>query len=520
MTLEAGTRLGPYEIVSPLGKGGMGEVYKARDTRLEREVAIKVLRAEWSEDPRFKERLEREAKKISQLQHPNVCTLHDVGSQDGVDYLVMEYLHGETVESRLNNKGPLPIPEVLKIGSQIAEAIEAAHRRGVVHRDLKPGNVILTASGAKVLDFGLARDAIPPGQAADTQAATFAAAITEEGSFVGTMPYMAPELLEGRAADARADIWALGCVLYEMATGERPFRGANRASLTTAIMSGEPEPVSRKRSIAPERLDWVVKRCLAKDPERRWHSARDVSIELDAIAGQSMAASDSTPASAVAVTADGRSPTMANRPHVIAIAGAMAMGRGRGRSSRRRLLVDLRAESRQPLPSAGWDTAAALPFQTLSDDSETRQLAAGIPQEMSTRWARSGYTLLTPSSSAVSAADPCAAVPGLRVGVYHGSVGRFQSQVRVTAQLTACPEGNRLWGGTESYDAADLSAAQEKIARWILSTTHGHVYLNDPEGTLAGYERRITPADNARGLELAREAWRKDRSPEVGAERL
>ena len=295
MTLEAGTRLGPYEIVSLLGKGGMGEVYKARDTRLEREVAIKVLRAEWSGDPRFKERLEREAKKISQLQHPNVCTLYDVGSQDGVDYLVMEYLHGETVESRLK-KGPLPIPEVLKIGSQIAEAIEAAHRRGVVHRDLKPGNVILTETGAKVLDFGLARDATPPGQAVDTQAGTFAAAITEEGSFAGTMPYMAPEQLEGRAADARADIWALGCVLYEMATGERPFRGATRASLVTAIMSAEPEPVSRKRSIAPERLDWVIKRCLAKDPERRWHSARDVAIELDAIAGQAAVAYDSSPA--------------------------------------------------------------------------------------------------------------------------------------------------------------------------------------------------------------------------------
>jgi serine/threonine protein kinase len=307
LTLEAGTRLGPYEIVSLLGKGGMGEVYKARDTRLERDVAIKVLRSEWSGDPRFKERLEREAKKISQLQHHNVCTVHDVGSQDGVDYLVMEYLHGETVESRLR-KGALPIPDVLKIGSQIAEAIEAAHRRGVVHRDLKPGNVMLTESGAKVLDFGLARDATLPGQSADTQAATLAAAITEEGSMVGTMPYMAPELLEGRAADARADVWALGCVLYEMATGERPFRGATRASLTTAIMGAEPEPVSRKRSLAPERLDWVVKRCLAKDPERRWHSARDISIELDAIAGQAATPSDSTSAAAVLAAASRRGP--------------------------------------------------------------------------------------------------------------------------------------------------------------------------------------------------------------------
>ncbi len=403
LTLEAGTRLGPYEIVSLLGKGGMGEVYKARDTRLEREVAIKVLRAEWSGDPRFKERLEREAKKISQLQHHNVCTLYDVGSEGGVDYLVMEYLHGETVESRLK-RGPLPIPEVLKIGSQIAEAIEAAHRRGVVHRDLKPGNVILTATGAKVLDFGLARDATPPGQAVDTQAATFAAAITEEGSFVGTMPYMAPEQLEGRAADARADIWALGCVLYEMATGERPFRGATRASLTTAIMSAEPEPVSRKRSIAPERLDWVVKRCLAKDPERRWHSARDVAIELDAIAGQAAVATDSSPAAVAPASPRGHGPPWLGARVPSPSAVTMAVGRGRERSSGRECLV-----AREPGPRAGapgcrcgersrgsgnrvrrCGTAAALPFQTLSDDPEIRQLAGGIPQEMSTRWAKVG----------------------------------------------------------------------------------------------------------------------------------
>ena len=458
MTLEAGTRLGPYEIVSLLGKGGMGEVYKARDTRLERDVAIKVLRSEWSGDPRFKERLEREAKKISQLQHPNVCTLYDVGSQGGVDYLVMEYLHGETVESRLK-KGPLPIAEVLKIGSQIAEAIEAAHRRGVVHRDLKPGNVILTETGAKVLDFGLARDATPPGQAVDTQAGTLAAAITEEGSFVGTMPYMAPELLEGRAADARADIWALGCVLYEMATGERPFRGATRASLVTAIMSAEPEPVSRKRSLAPERLDWVVKRCLAKDPERRWHSARDVAIELEAIAGQAAAASDSSAAAVASCLAPpATAPRWLESPGAVASAVAMVVGRGRRRQFWARASGGSRAgtASRSPLlpvrsaeRSRGCGTAAALPFQTLSDDPEIRQLAGGIPQEMSTRWAKSGWTLLTPSSSADGSADPCAAVRGRRVRVYHGSVGRFQGQVRVTAQLTDCPEGNRC-GATPS----------------------------------------------------------------------
>ena len=378
--------------------------------------------------------------------------------------------------------------------------------------------MILTESGAKVLDFGLARDATPPGQAVDTQAATFAAAITEEGSFAGTMPYMAPEQLEGRAADARADIWALGCVLYEMATGERPFRGATRASLTTAIMSAEPEPVSRKRSIAPERLDWVVKRCLAKDPERRWHSARDVSIELDAIAGQAAVASDSSPAAAAPASPRRPRPSMAgarvpsqrrSRWLWAAAAGAFSArasgGSRAGTASRSPRLPVRRTQPRSGNRSAGAETAAALPFQTLSDDPEIRQLAGGIPQEMSTRWARSGWTLLTPSSSADGSADPCAAVRGRRVQVYHGSVGRFQSQVRVNAQLTACPEGNRLWGGTESYDATDLNAAQEKIARWVLSTSQGHLLLTSPDRYLGG------------GLPATPHAGRQPARPGAGA---
>ena len=301
--------------------------------------------------------------------------------------------------------------------------------------------MILTETGAKVLDFGLARDATPPGQAADTQAGTLAAAITEEGSFVGTMPYMAPELLEGRAADARADIWALGCVLYEMATGERPFHGATRASLVTAIMSAEPEPVSRKRSIAPERLDWVVKRCLAKDPERRWHSARDVAIELDAIAGQAAAASDSSPAAVGSCLGQRPRPTMAKSRGVVAKRGrdgcgprprasfsARASGGSRaGTASRSPSLPVRRTQPRSgTLPRCG--TAAALPFQTLSDDPEIRQLAGGIPQEMSTRWAKSGWTLLTPSSSADGSADPCAAVRGRRLGSTTAASGAFRAR--------------------------------------------------------------------------------------------
>jgi Tol biopolymer transport system component len=278
MALQPGHRLGPYEIVELRGKGGMGEVYRARDTRLERDVALKVLPTELSEDEVFRRRFEREAKTISQLQHPNVCTLHDVGSQDGVDYLVMEFLEGETLQDRIA-RGPLAIDEALRIGSEVAEGIEAAHRGGVVHRDLKPGNVVLTTGGAKVLDFGLARDT---GSVAviDTEAATMPATITEEGHLVGTMPYMAPEQLQGSQVDARSDIWALGCLLYEMATGTRPFGGPSRADLIASILGTEPEPPTRRQPLAPRHFDHVVKRCLEKDPERRWQSARDVGLEL------------------------------------------------------------------------------------------------------------------------------------------------------------------------------------------------------------------------------------------------
>ena len=282
MPLEAGTRLGPYEIAAQVGAGGMGEVYRARDTRLGREVAVKVLPDDLSADPQFQQRFEREARTISQLQHPNVCTLHDVGSHEGLDYLVMELLEGETLEERLH-RGALPVSEALRIGAEIAEGIEAAHRQGLVHRDLKPGNVMLTSSGTKILDFGLARDGALPGQEVVDTVSPTRPAITEEGGIVGTLPYMAPEQLQGGTVDGRADIWGLGCMLYEMATGARPFAGRSRADLVASILGSSPPPPSQREPEVPERLDWVVERCLEKDRERRWQSARDVAIELERV---------------------------------------------------------------------------------------------------------------------------------------------------------------------------------------------------------------------------------------------
>ncbi len=281
MTLSSGTRLGPYEIVSPVGAGGMGEVYRARDTRLDRTVAIKVLHSHLSNNPDLRQRFEREARAVSSLSHPHICTLHDVGHQDGTDYLVMEYLEGETLASRLE-KGPLPIEQVLRIGIEVADALDKAHRQGVIHRDLKPGNIMLTKAGVKLLDFGLAKlHSNPvPVTAALTEMTTEARKITAEGTIVGTFQYMAPEQLEGQEADARTDIFALGAVLFEMATGRPAFTGKSKASLIAAILSADPPPMTQLQPLTPPTLERAVKTCLAKDPDERWQNAHDLMAEL------------------------------------------------------------------------------------------------------------------------------------------------------------------------------------------------------------------------------------------------
>jgi Tol biopolymer transport system component/predicted Ser/Thr protein kinase len=278
-----GTRLGPYEITAHLGSGGMGDVYRARDSRLERSVAIKVLPSRFASDPRLRERFEREAKAISSLSHPNICTLYDVGSHDSVDYLVMEYLDGESLAERIA-RGPLPLDQVIRYGIEIADALEKAHRAGIVHRDLKPGNVVLTKGGAKLLDFGLAKFAKNASDRSDPDALTAAMSrqkpLTEEGSILGTFQYMAPEQIEGQEADARTDIFALGVLLYEMATGRRAFEAKTKASLIAAILERDPPSLAAVQPLTPHSLERVVKTCMAKEPDDRWQSAHDVALEL------------------------------------------------------------------------------------------------------------------------------------------------------------------------------------------------------------------------------------------------
>ncbi len=299
MPLTAGTRLGPYEISAPLGAGGMGEVYRARDTRLGRDVAVKVLPHHLSANPEVRARFEREAKTVSGLNHPNICVLFDVGRQDDTDFLVMELIEGDTLADRLK-RGPLPAAELLRLATQVADALDRAHRAGVVHRDLKPGNIMITRNGAKLMDFGLSRVTgiagtnSGSGQASAglTQSPTVAQALTAEGTLLGTFQYMAPEQLEGREADTRSDIWALGCVLYEMATGRRAFEGRSQASLIAAILERDPSTIGEAPSGTatsgfggpPAGLERLIRNCLAKDPDERIQTAHDARLHLQAIA--------------------------------------------------------------------------------------------------------------------------------------------------------------------------------------------------------------------------------------------
>src|SRR6202171_1704271 len=281
MALTSGTRLGPYEILAPLGAGGMGEVYRARDTRLERTVAIKVLPSHLPSSPEVRQRFEREAKTISQLSHPHICALYDVGREGETEYLVMELLEGETLSERLA-RGPLPLEQTLRYGVEIADALDKAHRAGIVHRDLKPGNVMLTKSGVKLLDFGLAKVAASPIQPSPltSQPTELPKNLTQKGTILGTFQYMAPEQLHGYEADARTDIFAFGAVLYEMATGRKAFDGKTQASLIAAIIEHTPSPFPAGKPFMPDGLDRVIQGCLEKNPDDRWQCAHDLGREL------------------------------------------------------------------------------------------------------------------------------------------------------------------------------------------------------------------------------------------------
>ncbi len=321
MALSAGARLGPYEVVSALGAGGMGEVYKARDTRLDRTVAIKVLPSEVADNPDLRARFEREARAVAALDHPHICGIYDVGSVDGTHYLVMPHLDGQTLAARLE-KGPLPLDQALKIAVEISDALDKAHRQGIIHRDLKPANIMLTKAGSKLLDFGLAKLRAKDGaisMSGMTQLATRAPE-TAHGMILGTVQYMAPEQVEGKEADARSDIWALGAVIYEMVTGTRPFQGDTPASVIGAILRDDPPRVSTRQPVAPSALDHLVSVCFTKDPEDRWQSMGDAKRQLEWIV-----TGDGAKGSQLALPKRRRVVAIATPVVVAAVVGAVGM---------------------------------------------------------------------------------------------------------------------------------------------------------------------------------------------------
>ena len=356
--VEAGKRFGPYEVVSRIGGGGMGEVFRARDTRLDRTVAIKILPAQYADNAELRTRFEREARAISQISHPNICALHDVGRAEGVEYLVLEFLEGETLTDRIA-KGPLPIADVLRFGSQIASALACAHRAGIVHRDLKPGNVMITKSGAKLLDFGIARSSpAPPSDDEETQHKP----LTQAGTILGTFQYMSPEQVAGEEVDARSDIFALGAVLYEMVTGARAFEGQSRTSVAAAVLAGSPRSASSLRPTTPPALEHVIAKCLVSEREERWESAADVASELEWIGR-----SPTTGTSAVAVVKPPRRTAVLTAMAVAAIVIAAAALTGVTLMRRVRLAeqpVRSELQMNQPITPALFGTVSLSPDGT------------------------------------------------------------------------------------------------------------------------------------------------------------
>ena len=419
MALTPGAQLGPYVITAAVGAGGMGEVYKATDSRLDRTVAVKILSGDIADDAASSERFEREARAISSLNHPHICTVHDIGRQDGIRYLVMEHLEGETLQQRLRRE-PLALDQALQIAIEIADALTAAHRAGIIHRDLKPGNIMLTKRGAKLLDFGLAKTAAPGGAVSNVSTTSD---LTAPGTIIGTFHYMAPEQVEGQPADARSDIFSFGAVMYEMLTGTKAFDGKSHASVMAAILTRHPPSIVTLQPLTPGALDRVVKKCLAKDPDLRWQSAFDLFDELRWIATDS---------------ASGTVAPVARRPSPFARATTLA-----GAAVAGALLAGL----------AAWQWSAR------SDDAEINRLMVDVaPAErlLGVRPEERRFNPSRPSKTAIAWAPD-----GRRFVFSAVRDGKQQLYLRALDQLEASPVA-----GTEDSDSPFFSPDGRWIGFW------------------------------------------------------
>ena len=470
MALASGTRLGPYEILAPIGAGGMGEVYRARDSRLGRDVALKVLPGSAAGDSERLARLEREARALAALSHPNIVVIHSIEREGGVPYITMELVEGRTLD-RLVAPGGLPLERLLETSLAIAEAVTAAHGKGVVHRDLKPANVIVTPDDrVKVLDFGLAKLTEPDTLPGDAEAPTAGTPPSVAGRAVGTVPYMAPEQLRGEAVDERADLFALGVIMFELASGRRPFGGATQADVISAILRDDPPPLAAARPDLPQALVGVVGRCLEKAPRDRIRSAREVGEEL------------------------------------------------------RSILRTLRRPADTPgTVSADTPSIAVLPFSNMSADPENEYFSDGLSEELLNALAKIPELKVTgrTSSFAFKGKSEDLRVIGQKLGVttlLEGSVRKAGQRVRITAQLVKAADGFHLW--SETYDRVldDIFAVQDDIARAV--STALHVTLLGRPARAAGssvesfqlvlrgnhFLRQNTPAAVARSVAHDREA--------------
>jgi TolB-like protein/Flp pilus assembly protein TadD len=485
MGLSPGTRLGPYEIQSAIGAGGMGEVYRARDTRLDRSVAIKVLRAEVSGDPERRSRFEREAKTVASLNHPHIVTLYSVEEDAGVPFLTMELVEGQDLDQVLTPDG-LPLTKVLGIGIAIADALAAAHEKGIVHRDLKPANVMLTRDGrVKVLDFGLAKLAE---KFAWDQAVTEIAPITIEGAVMGTVPYMSPEQLRGQHVDHRSDIFSLGVLLYEMATGGKPFSGATNTDVMSAILRDAPRPLTEVNPGLPHQLDRIVAQCLEKEPGERYQSVRDIRDELRGLRREVESGvseigepgSIVSPASAVATARIGgrrKGLWIGIVAAAVLAAAALFIFIGRTDDGLRRAVAGQ--------PTGNEHSIAVLPFVNMSADPAQEYFSDGISEELLNLLAQITDLRVTARTSSFSFKGQEVDIPQIakRLNVAYvleGSVRKAGRQVRITAQLIHGADGFHVWSATYDRRLDDIFAIQDEIAADVVKQLRITLLGNTP----------------------------------------
>lgn len=509
MALSAGTRLGPYEVLGLIGVGGMGEVYKAKDTRLDRTVAIKTL-PEPLTDHEHRARFEREAKTVASLNHPHIVTLYSVEEDAGVRFLTMELVEGQGLDRVLAAAG-LPLAKVLDIGIAIADALAAAHEKGIVHRDLKPANVMLTEDGrVKVLDFGMAKIAQ---KFAWDEAGTQLAPITTEGAVMGTVPYMSPEQLRGQRVDHRSDIFSLGVLLYEMATGRRPFSGATNTDVMSSILRDTPRPLTRLNPDLPHQLGRIVAQCLEKDPDERYHSAKDIRNELRGLRKQvELRVSEmSGRGSVTSPPSSGPTPRTGVRRRglwigivaatVVAVA-ALFMSMGRNDDALRKAAVGA--------PTVNGRTIAVLPFVNMSPDPDQEYFSDGISEELLNLLAQVGGLRVTARTSSFSFKGQDVEIPVIakRLNVAYvleGSVRKAADQVRITAQLIHGADGFHVWSATYDRKLDDVFAIQEEIAADVVKQLQITLLGNTPTA------RKTDPEAYAlylRSVQLARQSTR------------